>query len=88
MLMRPVALGLFVALAAPFMGLPARAADPPFIIPSISSMTGAGAFSGKETEETLRRLETASTGKAASKAVRSTSRFTTIRVSLRSPFSC
>ena len=58
MLMRPVALGLFVALAAPFMGLPARAADPPFIIPSISSMTGAGAFSGKETEETLRRLET------------------------------
>jgi branched-chain amino acid transport system substrate-binding protein len=58
MLMRSFALALLVALMTPSMGLPARAADPPFVIPSISSMTGAGAFSGKETEETLRRLET------------------------------
>jgi branched-chain amino acid transport system substrate-binding protein len=39
---------------------PARAADQaPFVIPSISSMTGSGANIGKENEDTLRRLETA-----------------------------
>jgi branched-chain amino acid transport system substrate-binding protein len=38
----------------------ARAADQtPFVIPSINSMTGSGAFIGKENEDTLRRLETA-----------------------------
>jgi branched-chain amino acid transport system substrate-binding protein len=35
------------------------AADQPFVIPAITSITGSGAFIGKETEETLRRLETA-----------------------------
>jgi branched-chain amino acid transport system substrate-binding protein len=58
MLRRSLALTLCLALTAPFMSSAARAADPPFVIPSIESMTGAGAFSGKETEETLRRLET------------------------------
>jgi branched-chain amino acid transport system substrate-binding protein len=57
---RSIALVLFGALLAQLAGgaTPARAADPPFVIPSILSMSGAGAFSGKETEETLRRLET------------------------------
>jgi branched-chain amino acid transport system substrate-binding protein len=57
---RSIALVLFGALLAQLAGgaAPARAADPPFVIPSILSMSGAGAFSGKETEETLRRLET------------------------------
>jgi branched-chain amino acid transport system substrate-binding protein len=39
--------------------LPIAAADqPPFVIPSINSMTGSGAFIGKEDEDTLQRLET------------------------------
>ena len=58
MLMRSLALTLSVALVALFISSAAQAAEPPFVIPSIESMTGAGAFSGKETEETLRRLET------------------------------
>jgi branched-chain amino acid transport system substrate-binding protein len=37
---------------------PAIAADP-FVVPVITSMTGSGAFIGKETEDTLKRLETA-----------------------------
>lgn len=57
--MRSVALALLVALAAPFGGSPVRAAEPPFVIASINSMTGSGAFIGKENEDTLRRLETA-----------------------------
>jgi branched-chain amino acid transport system substrate-binding protein len=54
------AIALFVALLAPLGGSPVRAADPaPFVIPSINSMTGSGAFIGKENEDTIRRLETA-----------------------------
>jgi branched-chain amino acid transport system substrate-binding protein len=53
-------------IAAPLIALlavtPAFAADAPaqtpFVIPSINSMTGSGAFIGKESEETLKRLET------------------------------
>ena len=56
---RPFALALLVALIGTLGGSPARAADPPFVIPTISSMTGAGAFSGNETKDTLGRLETA-----------------------------
>jgi branched-chain amino acid transport system substrate-binding protein len=58
---RSLALALFVALIAPLGIGPsaARAADPPFVIPAIQSMSGSGAFIGKESEDTLRRLETA-----------------------------
>jgi branched-chain amino acid transport system substrate-binding protein len=58
---RSFAVALFVALVAQLSAsnAPARAADPPFVIPSINSMTGSGAFIGKENEDTIRRLETA-----------------------------
>jgi branched-chain amino acid transport system substrate-binding protein len=59
MLTRSFACALFVALIAPLGSVPARAADTPFIIPSINSMTGSGAFIGKLNEDTIRRLETA-----------------------------
>jgi branched-chain amino acid transport system substrate-binding protein len=61
MLPRAFAIALLAALIAQLGagGSPARAAEPPFIIPSINSMTGSGAFIGKENEDTIRRLETA-----------------------------
>ena len=59
MLMRSLVLASLVALVAPFLSAAARAADPPFVIPTISSLSGGGAFSGNETKDTLGRLETA-----------------------------
>jgi len=59
MLTRSFACALFVALIAPLGSSPARAAETPFVIPSINSMTGSGAFIGKLNEDTIRRLETA-----------------------------
>jgi branched-chain amino acid transport system substrate-binding protein len=58
--LRPFALCLLVALLVPLgiVKAPAAAADPPFVIPVIGSMTGSGAFIGKEIEDTLHRLET------------------------------
>jgi branched-chain amino acid transport system substrate-binding protein len=50
---------LLAVLLATGTGSPGRAADAPFVIPAIQSMTGSGAFIGKESEDTLRRLETA-----------------------------
>jgi branched-chain amino acid transport system substrate-binding protein len=59
--LRSLILVLLAAFVIPLVtaASPAHAADAPFVIPSISSMSGSGAFMGNENEDTLRRLETA-----------------------------
>jgi branched-chain amino acid transport system substrate-binding protein len=58
-LTRSLVLSVLLALWAPLSVGAATADKAPFAIPVITSMTGSGAFIGKETEDTLRRLETA-----------------------------
>jgi branched-chain amino acid transport system substrate-binding protein len=59
MMRRALALAAFFAFLAPVVVQSASPAETPFEIPLINSKTGAGAFSGKQTETTLRLLEAA-----------------------------